>query len=81
MNPIAVDVEWIITREMYGAAIANKRRRARWAQHWGVTAGMPDPEPDRESRFAALSRQLARRAKALGRVVKIPGGAPTRQPV
>ena len=49
MNTLAVNVEHLITREMYGEAIANKRRQALWAQEWGLVDSPTPPSPERES--------------------------------
>jgi hypothetical protein len=49
VNNLAINAEYLITREMYGEAIANKRRQALWAQEWGLADSPTPPGPERES--------------------------------
>lgn len=56
MNNLAINAEYLITREMYGEAIANKRRQALWAQEWGLADSPTPPSPERDSLAVTIGK-------------------------
>ena len=65
MNTLAVNVEHLITREMYGEAIANKRRQALWAQEWGLADSPTPPSPERDSLAVTIGKFVGSAAARL----------------
>jgi hypothetical protein len=56
MYNLAINAEYLITREMYGEAIANKRRQALWAQEWGLVDSPTPPQPERDSLAVTIGK-------------------------